>query len=258
MKRLLLPFVALLGLGAIAPAQTPFQLIDQNSVVNGDASNGLLLDWIVDGVEQLYNEDYYYRIGLNPEVPVWTISAPVVTVFAPNIVQVGYQNNLIRFEILYSLFGGTPNSNTSDIAEIVRVTNLIAEPLDFHLFEYDDFDIAGTAGNDQANVVNSSTIQQWDGLTVAMVGSVPPFSHYEITNFAATLNKLNNNVADNLSDTTTGNQPGDLTFGMQWDTVIIERGSFLISKDKRVAPVPEPASFAILGLGLLGFLRRRK
>lgn len=256
MKRFLL-IAALVGVVAGANAQA-FQLTDGNAVVDGDAGNGLLFNWFTDGVDDLFNQDYYYRIGLTPEAPVWTIGAPIVTQFAPNALNVAWANNVVRVDITFTLIGGAPGSGTSEIGEIVRVQNLTNGVLPFHLFEYDDFDLGGTAGGDSAMLLNGSTIMQWDNLTTAMVGTVPPFDRWEIAAFPTILNKLNDGVPDNLSNGTSPLGPGDMTFAMQWDRNIAARGTFLMSKNKRIEVVPEPATLAALGLGFAALLRRRR
>ena len=255
MKKIL----ALIGLTMVVGAANAvtFTLADGNAIVIGDDTD-LLNDWFTDGVDDLFNQDYYYRIGQNPEDQVSSLGGAVVTTIAANIANVRFQNAVVSFDVTYTLVGGAPGSGTSDILEVVRIQNKTDQAMDFHLFEYDDFDLNATAGGDNGLLFNSSTIVQWENNTTAMVGSVPPFDRWEIAAFPTILNKLNDGVADNLSNATTPIGPGDLSFAMQWDRTIAARGTFIMSKNKRIEVVPEPASIAALGLGALALIRRRR
>lgn len=252
-------FIMLAGLVAsvgVGNAQA-FTMTDGNAVVDGDSAVGLY-NWFTDGVDDLFNQDYYYRIGMNPEAQISTIGNAVVNQLAPNIVNVAYTDAVLRVDITYTLIGGAPGSGTSEIGEIIRVQNLTNSAMSFHLFEYDDFDLAGTAGGDSAMLLNGSTIMQWENLTTAMVGTVPPFDRWEIASFPTILAKLTDGVPDDLANGTSPLGPGDMTFAMQWDRVIGPNGTFLMSKNKRIEVVPEPASLAALGLGFAALLRRRR
>lgn len=257
MKKTLL-LGALFAVVGTAQAQNPFTLVDGNSIVRGDADNGLLTDWETDGTDHLFNQDYYFRVGNTAERAVWSGVNGLVTTIAPNIVNVAYAHTGFMIDITYTLIGGTAGSGTSDIGEIVRIRNRSNGALDFHLFEYDDFDIGETAGGDFASLVNSSTIEQHEDPYYAMVGSTPPFDHFEISAWPNLLSKLTDNDADNLSDGALSAGPGDLAFGMQWDRTIAAGGTFVMSKNKRVETVPEPGTIAALGLGALVLMRRRR
>lgn len=257
MKKTLLLGAMIAVVGA-AQAQSPFVLTDGNSVVRGDAASGLLTDWETDGIDHLFNQDYYFRIGQTAEEAIWDGVTPVVTTFAPNIINVAYAHPDFLFDITYTLIGGTPGSGTSDIGEIVRIRNRSNGALDFHLFEYDDFDINQTAGGDFGRLVNSSTIEQYEDPFYAMVGSVPPFDHFEISEWPTLLAKLTDGDADDLSDGAATAGPADLAFGMQWDRTIATNGTFVMSKNKRIETVPEPGTIAALGLGALVLIRRRR
>ena len=256
LKKLLI-LGALTGVLAGFANAVAFTLADGNAVVNGTDTDGLT-NWITDGIDDLFNQDYYWRIGnTSGEAQVGDIGPGVITQLAANIVNVSYTHAAFRIDMYYSLIGGAAGSGTSDIGEIVRVTNLSNGALNFHLFEYDDFDINGSAGGDFASSLNSSTIGQSDGPRRVTVGATPPPDSWQIAPFNGLLVSLNDATPTNLNNTGSGLGPDDLTFAMQWDRTIQAGGSFLMSKNKRVETVPEPATMAALGLGLAAMVRRR-
>ena len=234
-----------------------FTLTDGNSVVNGnDVSQ--LQDWTTDGVDHLFNQDYYWRIGNTAEQNIGAIGPMALTVIAPNIAKVSFTNaGLFQIDITYILAGGAPGSGTSDIGETVRIQNLSNGALDFHLFEYDDFDINQTAGGDFASMLNSSTVSQWEGSVTAMVGTVPIPDAWQIAAWPSIRNDLQNGTATNLNNTGSGSGPADLAFALQWDRSIAAGGTFIMSKNKRIETVPEPATMTALGLGIAAMIRRR-
>ncbi len=57
------------ALGMASPAQAaPITLVDHNSSVTIDPdSQAGMHDWVVDGVDHLFQQWFWYRIGSNPE-----------------------------------------------------------------------------------------------------------------------------------------------------------------------------------------------
>lgn len=263
MKRILL-----LAFGAVslaAPVLAQVTLTDGNAVAILDPTSAASIDrrglnsWRTDGQEELYQQWYWYRIGNTAEATIDTISAPTVTPMGTNGVNVRYQNNSIRMDLTFMLIGGAPNSGTSDVSEIMRITNITGAPLDFHLFEYDDFDLGTSFSDDRAELTNSSTIRQFDATTTAMVGTVPLPSRWQIAQSGVIYNDLINGTPTNLTNSGSPFGPGDATFAFQWDVTIGAGDSFVMSKNKLIDIVPEPASFIAVGaMGLLALLRRRK
>jgi hypothetical protein len=249
-----------------------FTLTDNNSVSQFDtATQANNFNWFVDGNDLLAQQAFWYRIGNVPEASVHTLPIGVQgttdTNFDgnPDTLFVRYLGNGFRVETTYKLGGGLPGSGASDLGEQISIFNLTDGPMDFHFFQYADFDLSAA---DSAVFTNLNSVRQFSPgaeLTETVVTPVP--SHREIAFFPVTLNKLNDGVPTTLSDTPPIGVvfgAGDVTWAYQWDVVIPPSGTFLISKDKNIspgAPVPEPAACSLLGLAaglLLARCRRRR
>jgi hypothetical protein len=256
-----------------------YTLSDANSVARIDLSNpnpGLvgMFDWSVQGSpSQLRQQWFWFRVGPNPENPINTISPPAFFGFlGTRGLVTTYANAAFSIEIDYLLTGGSfvpPGGLAqSDIQETIRIHNTSGGPLDFHFYQYSDFDLAGagndsiTLGTDPGGRYNSAN--QSDGistLTESVTVNTPSASHGEANFFNATWVKLNNGAPDILNDNATAG-PGNVTWALQWDVLLNPNDTFIISKDKRLQvaiPIPEPSSFLLLPLGAaaFAFIRRR-
>ncbi|MCI0335552.1 MAG: hypothetical protein L0228_20280 [Planctomycetes bacterium] len=263
--------IGMMGFCAQRSFAGTFTLVDDNSLVDFDTDDQLnAFNWIVEGQDQLFQQGFWYRVGNVAEQSLHTLPHPVEGASDTNFdgnndtLFVRYNGAGFRVEVRYVLDGGAPGSGTSDLAEQISITNLGRSPLDFHFFQYSDFEIFGTAGNDSAVFNNANSVRQFEGamtLTETVVAPVP--SHREIAFFDTTRVKLNDAVATTLSDSPPDSfvlGPGDMTWAYQWDVSIPVGGTFQISKDKLITGViPEPATFALLAIAglLLGLWRGR-
>ena len=267
--RLLLFSLLTIGGAASVGEAVPLVLSDQNSLIEIDpGSQAGMYTWAVDGTDNLFQRWFWFRIGgSGPESSIDTISPAAVTGFggSPDG-RLTYENAALRIEVKYSLMGGAPGSLDSDLGEQIRITNKTASALDFHFFEYTDFDLNGTAADDTAVMVSPTAVVQTDG-TANIVASesltvTPAPGHHEINIFSATRDSLNDAAPTTLNDSPGPVGPGDVTWAFEWDTSIAPGGSVLISKSLKDAPatVPEPASLLILGIGVtvLRRLERRR
>ena len=261
--------VPLLGglFAAVAPQRADaalLTLIDGNSSADFDtAASANNYNWFVDGNDKLAQQAFWYRIGpAGPESSVHTLSIGLQGLTDGNFdgnsdtLFVRYNGAGFRIETTYTLRGGTPGSGASDMGELITIYNLGASPLDFHFFQYADFDLSAA---DTIKFTNANAVQQFGGtrLTETIITPVP--SHHEAAFFPVTLNKLNDGVATTLSDTPAlGNAigAGDVTWAFQWDVSIPVGGTFQISKDKNLA-VPEPGTIALLAMGASLLVKRR-
>lgn len=257
-----------LALGAQAQIQN---LLDNDSVASIDpTSSAGMFNWSVDGQNQLAQQWFWYRVGNAAEAPINAISAPSIIRPDAKTAYITYNNGAYSVEIDYVLNGQSAGSGQADIRESIRIHNNTAAPLDFHFFQYSDFDLLGTAGGDTVALgtdisgrfnealqtkgpLNSSTLTETD--------VTPGANHGEVGFFNTTLAKLNNGIADNLNDNAGPVGPGDVTWALQWDysgaTAIAPGGDVLISKQKFLQ-VPEPTSCALVGLAAAACIWRRR
>ena len=181
----------------------------------------------------------------------------------PDTLVTNYNGGAFTTQVRFILNGGAGGSGTSDLAEQISITNTSGLVLSYHFFQYTDFDLNGSSGGDTAVFNNVNNVAQSEAGTILSETVITPAaSHREIDFFANTLGSLNDGFATTLSDTPLGLTigPGDVTWAFQWDVAIAPGATFLISKDKQITTIPEPSSFVLAAVGLIGLVvwRRRK
>jgi hypothetical protein len=250
---------------------TIVSLTDLNSTaqVNVDSPAGMNF-WSVDGQNQLNQQWFWYRTDDGVAKPINTISSATHTLYGDNTLDVTYENQTFILDIIYSLTGGTAGSGKADITETLTVNNKTGSELNFHLYQYSDFNLLNVPGGDSV-VLNGNTTDgydfayQWKGLTqIAEVINLPPANEAEAGTTDETPNTLYklNNYADLMLNGSDSAGPGDVTWALQWDTTIDANDTFDVFKDKKlsIVPIPEPSAwvFVALGLGAWKLARRRQ
>ncbi len=255
---------AFAGVAAGASA-APIVLSDVNSTTVIDPAGAGQSSWQVDGVHHLYQQWFWYRIGNTPEANISTLPLTGISVndtnpftdAAHDTLALQYQvADLIQIEPTFVLRGGNVGTFASDVAEIIRITNLTNQIMPFSFFQYANFDLNGTLGDDSVFFASNNDVFQTDPIfSMHETVIAPTATRIEANYFANTFNKLNDAFVDNL-DNVAAAGPGDVTWAFQWDFLLLPGQTVIISKDKQI--VPTPGAFALVGAaGLFGLRRRR-
>jgi len=242
-------------------------LSDGNSLAYVDlGSDAGMYNWSVDGQNQLNKQWFWYRVGSGVAAPINTISTASYSTTGTDQLSATYTGSGWKLTVNYKLTGGSLGSGTADIEESIMFTNYSGGSLDFHLYQYSDFNLLGTPGGDQVfldgNPIDGYTYAfQMKGLTqIAEAINLPAGNHAEANVTPNTLNSLNSTADLILNDSTYAS--GDVTWALQWDKVVADGEQFDVFKDKllSIEPIPEPSSLSLIGLGLLvlGVVRRSR
>jgi len=267
MKRLL-GYVLVVAVAAIATAPIvgaiEFTLTDLNSVFRIDSGSGANM-WTVEETNQLYFQGFWFRLGdQTGETALGDFYSSGWVSPDQRTASLDYVAPDFTASIVYTLTGGSAGSGTSDVAESIRIINTTTRELPVRFFQYCDFDLGGTPGDDALWFPNTNTVRQSDGGGAMLSETVvtPVASHHEGDLYANTLGRLNDGYPTTLNDLPAygGSIQGDVTWAFEWDRTLAGGGAFLISKDKHLSTVPEPTTLLLLGVGLVGaeIVRRRR
>ena len=266
----------LVGLGvAVSPTSggggsgADITLEDANSTAVWDLdSSAGQKDWTVDEVDHMTQQWFWYRVGSEGSDREYSIDT--LTQGTPitmdtngsgegNLLFVEYTSAAPSFTVslTFLLTGGTTGSGNSDIMEVIKVENTGSDSLDFHLFQYCDFDLKATPDDDTVQISGGNAANQTDPTHVVTetVATWKP-DHFDVGEQTDIRDLLEDAAPTTLGDDAGPLGPGNVTWAFQWDKTIAAGGSLLISKDKNVTP--EPATLALMGLGGLGLLLGRK
>ena len=241
-------------------------LSDGNSTA-GFTTSGQI-SWIVDGVEQLFDQSFYFRRGGdNREYVLGDGGLDNIGSFvtdtnpfrdqAPDAFGNLYADGSgLEIETIFTLRGGNEGSGRADLAESITIRNTGLESISLSFFQYVDFDLGGDSSDDMGWIVNGNTVRQEDDqFSVAEVVVTPAPDLWSVGNYPDLIDALNDDDIDNLDNNI--HAEGDVAWAFQWNITLAAGESFIISKDKSI--VPAPGALALLGLsaGLVAPRRRR-
>jgi len=255
------------GFAMSANAQVVVLSHNNSSAAIDTGSSAGMFNWFVEGTDHLTQQWFWYRVGGGGgESPINAIGAPAFVMPDARTLNLTYGTSNLSIRVDYLLTGGSAGSGQSQLNESVTVLNLSGAPMDFHFFQYSDFDLNGFAGGDTVTLGKdllgrfNEAVQSKPGMTFAETGVTPGATHGQAAFFPVILNSLNDGAPTTLSGAIGPVGPGDATWAFEWDVNIPANGSFVLSKVKNISVVPEPATsaLALVGLGLFGYLRRKK
>jgi hypothetical protein len=241
------------------------ELGDGNSTATFDNESGQY-SWIVDGEEQLYAQEFYFRLaGYNDEVNINTLTLLGQAITDTNTFSDDRVDSIsslwgdsasgLEIETTFTLRGGTDGSGVSDLAEQISLTNNGNETIVLSFFQYVDFDLGDDSSDDSGMILDGNIAQQADDdfyLSETVVTPMP--DAFQMGSYTEMSDLWENGVVDDLNGNSS--YEGDVAWAFQWNITLEVGDSFLISKDKSI--VPAPGSLALLaGAGLLSSRRRR-
>jgi hypothetical protein len=260
--------------GAVGALAGTITLMDGNSSVTLDPSSSAgVTSWSVDGINQLYQQWFWYRIGSSsPQYSIDTLGSASIVQSSSAEATISFSGtNGLSISVTYLLTGGAPGSGDADMGESINITNTSGTAQNVSFFQYSNFTLDNVAGGDSVQFQNSNAVSQWNGQeTLAETVITPRPNFREAAVVPDTLNELNTIPGYILgqaqgfpsgepnSNTQSSVVTGDVSWAYEWDRTIDPGSSFLISKDKDlqgvVAPVPEPSTMLLAVAGLLTLL----
>jgi hypothetical protein len=227
-------------------------------------------NWTVAGINQLDQEEFFYRIGNSGgQSPLSALTPVSATALSSTVEQLTYGSSSgFQVVVKYSLTGGAIGSDSSDLTETVKVSNPGMSSQTFHLFDYTNFNLDDSTTGQTVTITGGNTATvAGDGWQAQTVVSGKP-NEYEASNTAASPDLLSHisstSKAYTLKDVAAA-AAGDGEWAFEWDLNVGCDSSCLISIDKDIKAtplqiVPEPVSGAIvlLGLGGLSMMRPKR
>lgn len=271
--------VSVAGIFWLLPAQHSsaalITLQDQNASATIDTT-GLagVSNLTIDGNTVMTMDRFYFRVGsgtAGARTELGTLSH-TVTYNAddfPNTATVTYTSAALHFKVAvtYTLTAASePGDPVATLRENIRLYNTYTSgstKVDFHLFRFADYDLAGGLVDDTIQLASSATSPFLTGTQTNAAGgnlNIRLSAGSPNTYVAGDATALQNTIANTATAlTNNASYTGNAAYALEWDRSLARGSSVSIDFLEEITTIPEPASASmvvLVGAGLL--FRRRK
>jgi hypothetical protein len=238
--------------------------LNSTATINLGSSTGMTA-WTVDGVNQLFSQSLWYRVGSSGgEVPINTISVPVIQTLTANQLTALYSNGSLSVQLTYLLTGNSGGSGQSGLNTSIKIVNTSSAAEDIHFFQYADFNLNGGPLNQSVTLLTNSSgfygAQQTLGGSILTESVIAAANRGQADVSPNLLNSLTDGLPTTLNNNIMSGPGGDVNYALEWDFLNMSAGGSKIISKLENLNVPEPSSLALGMLGAAGCLlwRRQK
>ncbi|MGH0031174.1 MAG: PEP-CTERM sorting domain-containing protein [Myxococcota bacterium] len=249
LRRVALAFAALLGLALPAGSAT---INDGTASLTVSDTHGGATDYVLGGTDHLFQADFYFRTGsMTAEEMMTGVNSTYVNSVSASGLEITVTGSTSEFDftLIYGLDGAGRMTPSLDI------TNTSGSQLDITVFNYQDWDVNGTAGGDSI-IWNGFDFVISQGATSIQVTPAQTPTAVAASGWPTLRNSLRDGSATTLTDGAgLPFGPGDGTLAAQHDLSIADGDTGSV-----IYTVPEPSTGAmgLLGLAGLAWASRRR
>jgi hypothetical protein len=235
--------------------------------VNLGPSAGLS-NWTIDGVNQLDYQWFYYSVGSGAIASIDSIGSPgvpeIINSSSTAILNETYTGTTVGATALFELEGASSASGSAKLATTITLKNLGSTAQTFNLYQFSDFDLGNTPGNQNVQFAGTGAPYQVTQTGIAgggpLVGTLN--AGFATVGEAAgiedgnQLGILSGNANPNLNSTSLS-ATGAVDFAYEISETLNPNQSIIIS-ELQSAPEPSTTMLVLPGILAFGLLYGRK